>query len=340
MVGRDSDLARHWKSLGAHMTASGDAGTSKTYLTAQRLAGLVLGFSNSRTPLSSTMLHEAYYPDTRSKSFQRAFERDRQRLETMGFVVCEVGRDANGVSLWQVDRSQSLVEGVALSERDALVVDVVCRSLASDEEFPYATELGSALRKIDRYFAEDAVAYPAVRVHNETARTLVSCLSRRQTVRAVYTDAGGMTTTRDLELLGSFTLRDHAYFVAHTRQRPNHRPRTYRLDRFTQVQGIGSPAAYDIPMDFDARDWCLLPFQLGATCAEATFRLPEAPDPSLAARLSSKGTFLSDGRWQTNVADIQCAARWAIATGLVPTAPQGLVTAYDHVLEEASRVRP
>ena len=322
------------------MAASGDADVSGIYLTARRLAGLVLGFSNSRTPLSSTMLHEAYYPDTRSKSFQRAFERDRQRLEALGFVVCEVGKGVDGASLWQVDRSQSLVEGASLSERDALIVDVACRSLATDGEFPYAPELGSALRKIDRYFAEDAVAYPAVRMHNETARTLVSCLSRRQVVQAVYTDAEGTTTTYDLELLGSFTLRDHAYFVARTRQRPSHGPHTYRLDRFARVQGIGSPAAYDIPADFDARDWCLLPFQLGASTVEATFRLPEAPDPSLAARLSSRGTFLSDDRWQTDVADLLCAARWAIATGLVPTAPQGLVSAYDHVLEEASHVRP
>lgn len=320
------------------MAEQGDTGTSRTYLTAQRLAGLVLGFSNSRTPLSSTMLHEAYYPRIRSRSFQRAFERDRQKLEALGFIVREVGKGADGVSLWQVDRSQSLMEGASLSERDALVVDVVCRSLATDGEFPYASALADALRKIDRYFAEDAVAYPATDVHNETAQTLVLCLSRRQVARVVYTDAGGATTTRDLELLGSFTLRDHAYFVARTQRQPNHGPHTYRLDRFSQARGIGSPAAYEIPPDFDARDWCLLPFQLGPHTAEATFCLPETPDPSLAARLSPRGTFLSDGRWQTDVSDIMCAARWAIATGLVPASPQELVTAYAHVLEEASRV--
>ena len=322
------------------MAQRGDTGISGTYLMAQRLAGLVLGFSNSRTPLSSTMLHKAYYSGTRPRSFQRTFERDRQRLETLGFVVHEVGKDVDGTSLWQVDRSQSLAEGASLSERDALVVDVVCRSLATDGAFPYAPELASALRKIDRYFAEDAVAYPAVGVRNEVAQVLVSCLSRRQAVRVVYTNAEGVSATRDLELLGSFTLRGHAYFVARTRQQPNCRPRTYRLDRFSRAQGVGGTAAYEIPADFDARDWCLLPFQLGARTMEATFRLPDRLDPSLTARLSSNGTFRSDGRWQTDVADVRCAARWAVATGLVPTAPQELMDAYVHVLEGASHVRP
>ena len=286
------------------------------------------------------MLHEAYYPDTRPRSFQRAFERDRQRLEALGFVVRAVGTDVNGVALWQVDRSQSLAEGTSLSERDALVVDVMCRSLATDGAFPYASELASALRKIDRYFAEDAVAYPAASAHDETARTLVSCLSSRQVARVVYRDAEGTATTRDLELLGSFTLRNHAYFVARMQRQPSQEPHTYRLDRFLQAQGRGDPAAYEIPADFDARDWCRLPFQLGVCTMQATFRLPEAADPSLVSRLSSSGTLRPDGRWQTDVADVGCAARWAIATGLVPVAPQELVATYGHVLVEASHVRP
>lgn len=300
---------------------------------ARRLVSLVVAFSNAATPLSSSFLRDEYYPDLSEESFQKQFRRDRERLVLCGLVV----READGG--WAVDES-SFSTDADLATDELLALDMTCLMLSSDPSFPYRADLRAALAKIDRAFAD----FPTVQIshgpaQDSRAQTLLHAGTARHAVAVSYRDAAGRRSDCMLAVLGEFGLRDHTYFVAAEMDEGSaglQSPRVFRDDRFLRVRELAD-RSYELPADFDVRDWKLLPFQFGASSFVARFSVDEPLQDEARAAMEAYGNVTVEGSrkvWSVEARDLRDCARWAIAVGLVPLGPEGLRDEFRHLLKE------
>jgi proteasome accessory factor B len=92
---------------------------------------------------------------------------------------------------------------------------------------------------------------------------------------------------------------------------------------------------FEVPEDFDARDWQKLPFQLGPAVCEASFAVPARRIREFSQVSQGKGTIrLPDGEatapatWLVEVSSVEDAASWAIAEDVTPLSPPELVAAW------------
>ncbi len=298
---------------------------------ARRLASLIVSFSNAQEPLSSQSIHNGHYAEQNDDTFRRSFQRDRKHLALCGFSIVSVG-ELDGQKLWSVDNARTFADTTALSDDEALLIDIACAPLVGDQSFPYRDELRLALAKIDHSFLTTTVVQVQEGSGTDAClSTLVRALNTQTCVKATYCDAHGTASERILAPYGSFGLRKSTYFVAARADAPDQAPHVYRLDRFKKV----SPTArsYQIPLDFAVEDYVRLPFQMGDALFVGTFELPKDATGSWIA----KGEILPGSTWRTSVSDAKLAAAWAIGEGARPLAPQDLVHAYDALLEEAAK---
>jgi len=280
--------------------------------TARRILSMAIGLTNARLPRTTSDIREDFYPDLSEAAFKKAFRRDRERLETCGIHLKEAGRRGRQAT-WCVDEERSYASEGALSADDALALDFLLAPLASDPTFPYARDLRLALAKIDRCFdgTSQARVAPEARARNNYLTRIEECLVERKEIEVDYERASGERTKRRLAPYGLFTLNGYPYMVAvRTDMGEDAPPHTYNLERLHALKEIPG-SHYELPADFDVRDFERLPFQLGETRFEATF-----VDPVTSEVRSHEG------------ADADVAAAWAIAEGLVPTGPEEVVTSW------------
>lgn len=286
---------------------------------ARRVLALAIALINARRPLSNNEIHREFYPEMTEPTFRKTFLRDRARLVTAGITLRPTGK-IDDVTAWEVDAESSFVPESHLDELDALALDVLLLPLASDPSYPYARDLRLALTKIDRSFDGSSVAVipPEARKRNNNITQLEDCMTSRHTARITYTRADGSATTRTVAPLGFFFLNDNSYMVAE-RTDLNHAepPHTYNLERITKVQEIAK-SSFELPADFDIRDFVMLPFQIGPVLYQATFRL-------------SDGSAMQEG-----VSDEAMAVAWAIAEGATPLEPDSLVTGWQEALADVA----
>ena len=310
---------------------------------ALRLAALAIGFSNTETPLTSLEVRRRWYPDASIDTFTKSFSRDRARLEQCGIVLTGSGKSGD-LQLWEVDRAASFADGDgAIDAEEAMVLEVALGPLAGDPTFAQRSDLVLALAKVNPSFEMLVVEREGQASRNVRVEALGGALASRTPVRVTYQTADGNKGDRTLALLGQFGLRGHTYFVADHFDEKSHAlagtPHTYRDDRFLKVKplpGAKAKGAYQIPADFDARDWRVLPFQIGAAAGEATFAVGTHPTSEAARAIASQGRLSDDGRtWTVTVADEREASRWAIDVDLAPLSPASLVRAWHEVLNAA-----
>ena len=305
---------------------------------AQRLSSLVIAFSNTTMPLSSTYIHHEYYPNLREESFSRQFRRDRERLVLCGCVIREDPERG-----WYADTT-SFADEMSIDPDDALALDLICLQLTSDRSFPYRHDLRGALTKLDRSFSDSSQVAPSVEVPDQDRRmrALLHAETLHHAVHTTYSDAQGRTTSRTLALFGEFGFRDHIYFVAadmDERTNTLSAPHVFRDDRFSHVQELET-LHYEVPADFCAESWRKLPFQMGSCTWTASFVIPPHLDKMTRTMLKAHGDLRSEANqdiWQVNVADLDAAAAWAIAEGLIPLAPVKLVDIWRTLLQEAAQ---
>ena len=307
---------------------------------ARRLCALAIAFSNARKPLRTSEVRATYYPDLNDQNFRKKFLRDRERLAEGGLVVKKAGTEEDE-ALWQADGS-SFADSGSISAEDALMLDVLCASLVEDPSFAYRSELRLALAKVDRAFG----ALSAVRLSPEAQRmdspvaTLVSCMSDGVLARIAYVDAKGTKSERVVAPFDSFGLRDRTYFVcalAQDDELGEDAPmRTLRADRIARARATSTH--FERPADFAVSDYIRLPFQIGPTVGTARFVATPQAERDAVAELDRRGTSAAEGdgrAWDVPMSSEDVAAAWAIASGVVPTAPQSLVATYGRILEQA-----
>lgn len=304
---------------------------------ARRICSLALEFMNAESPVPSSTIARAFYPDLSPDSFRRAFLRDREALAACGVVIDELPQSGSE-SLWSLDESQ-LAGGAELEPIEAAALDVACAPLLGDPAFPLSGELRMALAKLTRAFAEASVVPAGSGDESRAFLTLRSCLMAGHAALVTYTDAVGNVSERTIAPYCLFELRGSRYLVA-GRLGPNGEAveggtRTYRVDRVGSAKEL--PAiSFEVTQDFSVDDWRRLPFQIGKTVAEATFEVPAAREGDLRRASMGHGSLVSQGEkylWTVDASDLGVAASWAVAQGIRPVSPEGLVSAWRDVLE-------
>jgi proteasome accessory factor B len=279
---------------------------------ARRMLSLAIALSNSRSPWPTSRIRADFYSDLKDEAFKKAFSRDRTRLEAAGVTIkrCEgVGSDQEW--LWSIDEGASYAADGCLDPDDALALDFLLLPIASNPAFPYASDLRVALAKIDRAFdgTSSAAIPPEARRRNVFLTRVEESLLDRHPIVVDYERADGTQLTRSLLPYGLFYLNGETYLVAAEEDidSPAH---TYNLVRVKSLKEQPG-RSYEIPEDFDLRDFIRLPFQLGPIVYVAEFYEPNTGE-----------------RQSHRVADESRAVAWAISEGLVPTKPKALVEAW------------
>lgn len=306
---------------------------------ARRLCALAVAFSNAPGPISSGEVHAGYYQELSDDSFRRKFSRDREKLVECGLTVRQAG-ERDGDALWQADAS-SFANSSALSEADALLLDVLCSPLASDPTFARRAELRLALAKIDHAFGTLGAARidPAAQAGAPALPTMLGCMERGRLARIAYQDAHGTKSERTVAPYGHFSLRGNTYFVCAqagddgTVADP-HDTRTLRLDRVLSAKETN--ARFGVPEDFSIEDHILLPFQIGPSTCEALLDEGTDVDSDLRAQLARRATSAGEGRWRVSASDVAGLASWAIAAGMMPVEPTEAVSEWRALLEAAA----
>lgn len=316
---------------------------SQSDLQARRLLDIVLTLLGSSGPVSSSRLHELHYPDTQYSSFRKLFSRDRQRLAICGITVRRANRPPDE-PLWELDKERSFASKVALTDREAVILDVACAQLASDPSFPLANDLRMGLAKVDRLFdrsSPTAATLPPAK-HDKRLATLETCLLSQHKVDIRYRGAEGGVTQRVLAPYGLFTLKGNTYVVGADDSQANRDElsavRTYRVDRILSIREC-KDTTYVIPLDFDINDYLLLPFQLGPFLYYAYFVPYGEWNVDLSSYYTRNTYVVTDnaGRkvLKTSVSDECAAAEWAIEQGLVPVKPASLVAAWKEIVRRS-----
>lgn len=306
---------------------------------ALRQANLAMSFANASAPLSSEAIHRGFYQGLKDASFNSAFRRDREDLALGGFGIRMVP-DTGPKPRWELD-PDSLATGPSLNPYEVLFIDTLCQPLLQDGSFPLRDSLVVALAKVRGSFSGLQVLRIQGRdASNSHLNVLMGGFSRRQALDATYVDAQGLESRRTLEVLGAFAFEGRTYLVCRVAKGKGEGSlRTFLLDRFRKVKPLGREGAYEIPGDFDVEDFKKLPFQMGETRYRGVFRLSSNVDASVRRRVEHQGRHRAEESddWVVSVADTDRAARWCIAEGVIPLAPQDLIDAYRGILGEATR---
>ncbi|WP_298578552.1 YafY family protein [uncultured Olegusella sp.] len=304
---------------------------------ARRLLSLVLAFSNATAPLSSAYVQKEYYPTLSPESFRRQFHRDRERLLACGLLLHEAKKG------WWVADEASFATEVSLYPDELLALDLTLSQLADDSEFPQSNDLRYALAKIDADYSKVSAARFSLTTtkQNRQLNILLHAATQHHPVQVSYVSALGERTERLLAIYGEFGLRGHIYFVAADLDEDlaptAAEPHIFRDDRFLKVHELRNKT-YDIPHNFNVAKWRKLPFQIGNKSFEIQLLFGSAAGEEALRTAQNYGTYTSTERglvWTVEAADLEAAARWSIAEGLIPQQPSELVSCWKTLLKEA-----
>lgn len=312
--------------------------------TTRRVLSLAIVLINANRPLLTSEIRGEVYPDLSTAVFRKTFQRDRERLALCGMALRN-GKKACDESTWLIDEESSLANRDALTSEEALTLDLLLAPLASDPSIPYAQDLRMALAKIDRSFDDSATHVylpPEARQRNNSLTRVEGALAARHAITVRYVRSDESETNRTLAPYGLFHFRGDAYLVAAKMDDGvvcDEPPHTYKLGRMHGVREIAR-LSYEIPADFDVRDYVKLPFQMGEASCEAVFEAQDDMREDVLAALASYESVHRDSdprRLRTWISDVRIAASWAIAEGVVPIEPSTLVEEWRKQLIRAAK---
>lgn len=300
-------------------------------LTARRVVSLAIILSNANRALATSEIRREIYGELSMSAFRKTFQRDRERLLLAGFVIRN-SKKVDDESTWELDAESTFASRNVLTQEDALALDFILLPFASDPSFPYAQDLRMALTKIDRSFdgSSQATLPPEARKRNRNLVRVEQALMARHAVCIRYCRADNSEIERIVAPYGLFFFRGESYLVAARAGKDvvdGEPPHTYNVGRIRSVREM-TRMRYEIPADFDVRDYKKLPFQMGDIRYKATLLVPHCRTQELYARYSCHGTWSHDENatlLSVDVSDEDVAAAWAIAEEVRPLEPHSLV---------------
>ncbi|EHR51078.1 putative transcriptional regulator [Saccharomonospora marina XMU15] len=211
--------------------------STRQYLTAERIRGIVPGYSDAAT----------------DEAFSRMFERDKTELRELG-IPLETGRNSafDPVEGYRIARRDYELGEIDLAPDEAAAVALAVRLWDSPELTGQAQGALVKLRAAGVEVDENAPPIVEQRVHTEPAfAPLLSAVQQGQVVRFDYRRSGSPERRpRTLEPWGVVSWRARWYVVGYDRDRDA--PRCFRLSRITgQVRTLGAPSTVRRPPDVD-----------------------------------------------------------------------------------------
>jgi proteasome accessory factor B len=208
----------------------------------ERLLNLTATLLDTRRPLTLDEVAERVsppYPDELA-SRRRQFERDKETLRGLGIDISVELLDqlGGGEVGYRIHPDRYYLPELALTdeEREALHVAVTAVRLEGDDAREGLLKLGGIAGERAPALAD----LPTSPVLGE----LFDASARRAVVRFAYRGE-----PRELEPYGVALRLGHWYVVGHDRDRDA--ARAFRVDRIEDGVDAGTPAAFEIPDDFD-----------------------------------------------------------------------------------------
>ncbi len=204
------------------------------------------------------------YRHERKESARRKFERDKDRLRSLG-VTLEVVKTEGGVG-YRLDDARTFLFDVELEPEERALLEAVCGGLAADPHFPRRDALVQALAKLNvtgeagETPAEAAVRAPIAVLHPvrgdeevaQLGRRLADAVQARRQVRLRYRSARGRDSERLVDPYALFLSRGQLYLCGHCHASDS--LRVFRVDRITALEVPRSQRTtpdFDVPEDFD-----------------------------------------------------------------------------------------
>lgn len=295
----------------------------------ERILNLGMALEYSRGMTAAT-IREQFYPEQTKDGARATFERDKAKLRRLGLVLEVTGEADNTVT--RVDRARSFIDKVDLEPSEAAAVAMALRSALSDESFPAADALRSAIVRLSQELGDGTTGSVGSRITAESnpedqganLEVLLGAMQRGHAVQMHYTNADGSESDRTLETYGLHLLGGRWYAVGIDSQSGDLRTFTVRnMSSLTETT-----RRYSIPDDFNVRDSVALPFHyarydeyVGASPREATLIIPK--DETATAPHYTRGhgslTCRDDGSvlWRVSYVDLDELCRFAIDRGYV-----------------------
>jgi proteasome accessory factor B len=289
----------------------------------ERLVNVALFLAAARGPVSAERIRTDVtgYPEGQDESaFLRMFERDKDELRAMGFVI-----ESTPEGEYRLDAGRTFVSGLDLSADEEAVLRATAAVFLGDPSFPYATDLRYALAKVSG--APDADVPAAAHLADEhpeaqgaTVASLTSASTARKRVSFDYTNAAGHSALHSVEPYGLFLHSGRWYLVGRDTARDE--VRVYAVTRMENVAANPSrPRTPDFerPRDFDVAEFVGLPFQYGPGkpfdavvrfASSVAWRAPALTGGSGQLRPDEDGLL-----WQVTARDGERLARWVVANG-------------------------
>lgn len=282
---------------------------------ARRISSLAAFFMNHEGRVAENEIKRRFYEDVdKQNSFLRAFSRDRQMLETLGyrFIKYETNPADSDGRFWQID-SQKTFFSYKLTLVQARTLECLTQALVFDTSFAYADELRLALTKISARFpysllplCENASEREGVQSNNAKHKAqilscLIEALSQKRLIACQYKRANDEVKDYVLAPLGTFGFHNASYVVAEKMSKDNEQNKSsmpqihsFRNDRF--VSACMLKKGFTPPQHFDVNAYIKLPCHIGTAQIPAKFALVNALPYELMRKIERSGTLSTSER--------------------------------------------
>lgn len=190
----------------------------------ERQFSLVQMLLEARRPVSLERIRDGFaeYRDAKDATFHKMFERDKQAIRGLGYVVHASDASAGEEPAYAIDREASLVRDPGLTPEEAAALGLAVAGARGDGALG-AMKLGIASGVVSPDGWSIAGLEPDARV-----AVLSDAIERRKRVRFTYATPAGGSSVREIEP-HYLTARSGWYLAGHDLTRDE--PRTFRLNR-------------------------------------------------------------------------------------------------------------
>ena len=305
---------------------------------AYRINRLALYLLDTNTPVSTNTIKNIFYSELDNEAQEKSFQRDREALEDLGYVIKESTSTVDSFKRWSINKTATLsnnnLDGVSY-----LIIKTLCTSMLGKENNPYSQHLLFALNKlgyISNNPEEQIIKEHAFR--SEMNEYLQKCFSNRCTCTFTYETGSEEPRIYDINIFGFFNRKSYQYVVGKILNVEDNPIYTLRIDRIKEATIKTGSDKYEIPSNFNVDDHIHLPFQYGSEDYEAKFYIPEGSLQNFKSEYENKGYIQEEDSktyWYINVKNSNIACAWALTLDIYPVEPIKLRETYIKHLKEA-----
>lgn len=302
-------------------------------MTMRVLSMLLWLLDNRYTPKDKLL--DIFYPGANKESQQKQFDRDRERLEELGFIIDHNEKD---YYLSEDQKRPARSNSSDLNQKEFTTILQILFSMAlRNDPSVFTFDLRIALMKlgiIDQRFMDLLLPAGTKEADFVKAFSDVSkAINTSKPLAITYTSFQGKTHAWNIQPYGTYKLFEQDYVICNVFEgKKDLGIRTLNFRRIEKTD-LKKSASFTIPKDFNKNDFIRLPFQLGETKGQAKLFIPEAELPTFLSETLSVGTLsdedvlfgsLTGKVWTISFSDLDACASWATRKGFYCLEPADL----------------